>query len=134
MEPGASYCSVYNLFPYCLFQMKIIFTKNFPGPNYWGICLWPVGIFLREETKNLYYRTYNDVVRHERIHWEQQKEMGGILFYLWYAIEYNIKLMLYWSHYKAYQNISFEKEANHNEIFSNYLSERKRYSWIKYII
>jgi len=116
-----------------VFRMKIYHTKNFPGPAYWGICLWPLGIFLRKETKALYYKLYNDLVRHEKTHWEQQKEMGGILFYFWYSIEYIIKLMLLWNHYKAYDAVSFEREANCFEHVPEYLSNRKRYAWLRFI-
>ena len=34
-----------------------------------------------------------------------------ILFYVWYVIEYIIRLLLYRNHYRAYRNIVFEREA-----------------------
>lgn len=34
-----------------------------------------------------------------------------MLFYVWYVIEYIIRLLLYRNHYRAYRNIVFEREA-----------------------
>jgi len=45
--------------------------------NVTGITLWPFGIYYKEEK----YKTKQWMV-HEGIHWEQQKEMLGIFFYI----------------------------------------------------
>lgn len=34
-----------------------------------------------------------------------------LFFYLWYLVEYIIRLLMYWNHKKAYRNIAFEREA-----------------------
>lgn len=34
-----------------------------------------------------------------------------MLFYVWYVIEYIIRLLLYRNHYRSYRNIIFEREA-----------------------
>ena len=34
----------------------------------------------------------------------------------------------------AYKNISFEREAYQNQNDLDYLSNRKHYSWIKYVV
>lgn len=73
----------------------------------------------------------NDV-RHEAIHWEQQKEMLVLPFFLWYIVEFMINLFKFWDWNKAYRNISFEKEAYDFEKEKDYLSLRKRFSWFKY--
>ncbi len=72
------------------------------------------------------------LIRHEKIHLEQQKEMLVIPFYICYTLEYFIKILKYKSHYKAYKNISFEKEAHLNDMTKNYLNQRKRYAFLKY--
>jgi len=98
-----------------------------------------------------------DTIEEEEFHWEQQKEMMfiGVLlmlitmfafviydvnawmylllpaylsfFYLWYIIEWIIKLPIYGRF--AYWEISFERE-----IFFSIGSKRKHYDWIKYVI
>lgn len=69
-------------------------------------------------------------IRHETVHWEQQKEMLIVFFYLWYVIEYIVRLIMYRSHNKAYKSIMFEKEAytlEHNEGLFNI---REHYDWL----
>lgn len=67
--------------------------------------------------------------RHESIHLQQIIELGIVLFYLWYFIEWAIKLFIYGK--QAYRNISFEREAYNNDLDVDYLKNRKRYNWIK---
>lgn len=114
-----------------ILDMKIYFTPDMP-PLCWGyqaITLWPIGLFVRGISQ-----LFNVVLmRHERIHWEQQKEMLGIFFYAWYIGEYLIRLALYLNHWNAYSGISFELEANYHEDDPNYLAERKPFHWLKYL-
>ena len=70
------------------------------------------------------------MLNHEKIHTAQMKEMLYIFFYLWYIIEWLIRLFMKGN---AYKNISFEREAYTKENNPNYLLERKSYDWIKYI-
>ena len=72
-------------------------------------------------------------MNHESIHWEQQKEMLGILFYVWYGIEYLVRLIQYRDGDKAYRNISFEREANIFEQCDWYLDGRCRYAWLAFL-
>lgn len=107
--------------------MRIFVTPNMP-PLRWGymaITLWPIGIFFADED----YILDEDLVQHEIIHWEQQKEMLGILFYVWYGIEYIVRLIQKRDHWKAYAAISFEQEANYGERLIDYLEDRLRFSW-----
>lgn len=67
---------------------------------------------------------------HEAIHVEQMREMFYIGFYLWYIIEWIIKLFMYEC---AYKNISFEREANKYRFDEDYPTRRKRYAWLKLI-
>lgn len=74
----------------------------------------------------------NDVVlNHERIHTAQMKEMLYIPFYVWYVIEWLIRLII--DRKTAYRNISFEKEAYQKQHNLSYLKDRKIYSFFGYI-
>ena len=73
------------------------------------------------------------LINHEKIHLRQQLELLIIPFYLWYTLEY-----LYWflrlkNSFLAYKYISFEREAYAMEDDPDYLSERKLFSFWKYI-
>ena len=73
------------------------------------------------------------LLNHERIHIRQQLELLIIPFYIWYLIEFLIKLLKYKSRNIAYLNISFEKEAYQNEHDFNYIKSKKVWSFIKYL-
>jgi hypothetical protein len=70
---------------------------------------------------------------HELIHWKQQKEMLCLLFYIWYVVEYLVKLIMFMNHQKAYRGISFEREASKFEMDTEYISTRKPYHWIRIV-
>lgn len=90
------------------------------------MCVYPF-IFTRSK------RLSDTDIRHESIHGEQQKEMLLIGFYLWYGMEWVIKLFRYRNGIVAYKNISFEREAYSNQDDVAYLDERKPYAFIKYL-
>lgn len=91
-----------------------------------GISLAPFGIYIREE-----YMGIARIENHERIHWEQQMEMLILPFYLWYLIEWLIKVIINgrW----AYISISFEREATIGSKDYYYLEYRQPFSWWKYL-
>ena len=100
-----------------IIRQNILPPKGFSAINLFGL------LFCKKDAK------INDViVNHESIHTSQMKEMLYIPFYLWYVIEWLIKLLFKGN---AYRNISFEREAYDNQYNLNYLKERKRYNWIK---
>lgn len=71
---------------------------------------------------------------HEYIHTMQQIEMLFLFFYLWYGIEYLVRLVQYrGNRMQAYYNISFEREAYANEKYPDYKLYRRLYSWTKYL-
>ena len=72
-------------------------------------------------------------LNHELIHTEQMKEMLYVFFYLWYGVEWLVRLIILWDAHKAYRAISFEKEAYANEANLTYRDGRKRYSWLSYL-
>ena len=71
-------------------------------------------------------------INHEKIHLRQQIELLILPFYVWYIIEYLIKLIKYRNTNKAYKHISFEKEAYLNENDLMYLKTRKSFSFLKH--
>lgn len=107
--------------------MKILYNKFLPFPGFTAINLFGL-IFARDEYKPLGKRTLN----HEAIHTAQMKELLYVGFYLWYVIEWLVKLFIYGK--QAYRNISFEREAYAYEGYEGYLSIRKPYKWIQLII
>ena len=97
-----------------------------------GITLWPY-IILREKYRDnsSYFEKGKVTINHESIHIKQQQEMLVIPFYIWYGLEYLVKLFVYGN--GAYRNLSFEREAYTNENDFEYLKNRKFWSWIKYL-
>ena len=71
------------------------------------------------------------VVNHERIHTAQQRELLWIPFYLFYFVEWIIRLLIERNVNRAYMNLSFEREAYAHGHDLNYLSRRKHYAWLK---
>lgn len=109
--------------------MKIVRIKNtklFPQ-GYKAITIGPF-VFTKPTTK------LDPIdLNHEAIHWEQEKEMFVIFFYIWYVLEYLIKVIVKFSFSEAYKDISFEKEAYLNEENLTYIENRKHYKWFKLI-
>jgi hypothetical protein len=73
------------------------------------------------------------LLNHERIHIRQQLEMLVFPFFIWYFLEFFIRLILYRNWKKAYYNISFEKEAYLNDNNADYLVNRKLYDFFKFL-
>lgn len=73
------------------------------------------------------------VINHERIHHAQQKELLLVLFFVWYGIEYLVRLCQYRNHNQAYRHISFESEAYMYDKYPDYLKARKHYSFLKFL-
>lgn len=74
------------------------------------------------------------LLNHEKIHSQQMKELLYLPFYLLYIIEWLIKLFFYKGNsFKAYSNISFEKEAYTNADAVDYIKNRRRFAqWKKF--
>lgn len=123
--------------------MKIVYNKLIPFPRFFAINLFGT-MFIREEYKErkISKSTYN----HESIHSEQMLDfiggneklyvLGGCIFYILYFIEWLAKLLISCftlGKVRAYRSISFEWEAYNNEKNYNYLENRKRFAWTKYI-
>ena len=104
--------------------MKIIRTKYIPlrgfsAINLLGILFVHPGVYLSQE-----------LVNHERIHTAQILEMGIIGFYVWYVVEWMVRLL---RRGNACRKISFEREAYDNQRDLDYLQHRRHYAWRKYL-
>ena len=95
-------------------------------------------LFTRKTSLSMKRSTLN----HESIHTEQYKDLLYVFFLILYGIEWLIKIPFSWfykqpANYRvtkvAYRSISLEQEAYYNQYDFNYLENRKRYNWIKYI-
>ena len=107
--------------------MRIVRNSIIPLKGYKAINLFGI-LFCRKEV----WIDAADLM-HEEIHTAQMKEMLYIPFYLWYGIEFLIRLAWYRSCFKAYRNMGFEQEAYLYEQASDYLDRRKPYEWFRYI-
>ena len=99
-----------------------------------GITLYP-WIILRERYRDnsYYFDKAKIIINHESIHIKQQVEMGIVIFFIWYVLEWFIRIFTTGGFHSAYKAISFEQEANANENNPDYLKTRKFWSWIKYL-
>jgi len=102
------------------------FIKFIVFNNVIAITLAPFAIYIRDDKIMNNEKTIN----HEKIHWKQQVEMLILPFYIWYLIEFIIRLFINGN--SAYKKLLFEQEAYNNDKNYNYLNNRKMYSWLKY--
>ncbi len=71
-------------------------------------------------------------MNHELIHFEQQKELFVVGFYLLYTYDFIKGIIKYRDTDTAYFMIRFEQEAYDNQNDLGYLHNRNRQSWKKY--
>ncbi|EAZ95666.1 hypothetical protein FBBAL38_08190 [Flavobacteria bacterium BAL38] len=72
------------------------------------------------------------LLNHEKIHIRQQLELLLFFFYLWYGLEFLVRLIQYKDRRKAYLNISFEREAYANEKDLYYLKQRSFWNFLNF--
>lgn len=106
--------------------MKIKESNIIPFGGYLAVNVFGV-LFVRKGKKD---KVSDKVINHESIHTAQMKEMLWLFFYLWYGIEWFVRLF---QHGDEYRSVSFEREAYDNEDNMEYLKTRKRYAWFKYV-
>lgn len=111
----------------CKGTMILVFKHLFYS-NYVGLSLWPF-IFLKHRE----LKKDQVLINHERIHLRQQQELLIVPFYLFYIAEWLLRSILYLDFYRAYQNISFEREAYFNEKNLNYLEQRAPMGFLRYL-
>ncbi len=107
--------------------MIILINRFFLRKKFTGMTLWPFVILRNKKLKD-------DIIlmNHEKIHLRQQLELLVIPFFLFYGIEFVIRLIQYRNRYNAYKNISFEREAYANEENLQYLNQRSFWKFINY--
>ena len=108
--------------------MKVIYTTILPLKGFRAINLFGV-IFARKEQSLL----EEHILLHESIHTRQMMELFIFGFYIWYVMEWIFKWIRYKDKYTAYNNICFEREAYDNDNNPQYLHQRKRYAFSKYL-
>ena len=105
--------------------MKIIYNNIIPFKGFKAINLFGI-IFARKQLNQI-------DINHENIHTAQMKELLYIGFYIWYLIEWILRLISVKDSTKAYRMISFEVEAYKEQDNLDYLRNRKHFSWYGFI-
>jgi len=108
--------------------MRLIISKFWVPKGFDGIAIFPF-VFVRD----VFWAEKKSFVNHEKIHLRQQIEMLIIFFFIWYGLEFLIRLIQYKNFKTAYRNISFEREAYTHERNLTYLTSRRFFSFIKYL-
>ncbi len=107
----------------------IVVNSFFFYREYVGLAIWPF-IFLRDG----HLKADKVLLNHERIHLRQQRELLILPFYMLYLTEWIVRYLYYnMDSYKAYRNLSFEREAYVNEGNLQYLEKRKSFGFIGYL-
>lgn len=107
--------------------MKIIRNNLIPFNGYKAINLFGI-LFVRKKAI-----ITDTLINHEEIHTAQMREVLYIPYYIWYALEWFIKLFSYWDAHEAYKNIGFEREAHFYAKDMDYLKNRKHFAWFHLI-
>lgn len=104
--------------------MKIIYNKILPiGRRYYAINLFGI-LFAKGPCDT-------ETLNHEKIHTRQMQELGYIPFYLLYVLEWFGRLIFTRNLFKAYTQISYEREAYEKQGDLTYLDTRKIFSSFK---
>ncbi|MCQ2287560.1 MAG: hypothetical protein MJZ74_00480 [Muribaculaceae bacterium] len=109
--------------------MKVIYNNIIPFGRFRAINLCGV-VFAKQK----YGKLNKTIINHESVHTIQQLEMLIVFFYLWYVIEWLVRFCMCGDAIKAYYNISFEREAYHNERNYAYRRYRRLWAWTSYLV
>lgn len=109
-------------------EMKIVYCSWFPFKGYKAITLLRWIVVRNDQRMRFTGADYN----HECIHYEQEKELWFIGFYLLYIIDFALTMLYFWNWRKAYRNVAFEREAHDRQHDVQYLQHRQRFAWLKY--
>lgn len=106
--------------------MKIVYNRIIPfGKKFLAINLFGI-LFAKGKCGAV-------TINHEKIHTAQMRELAFIFFYIFYLIEWGIRIVRYRNNFTAYKNISFEREAYANQSNTSYLKQRRRYAFLRYL-
>jgi DMSO/TMAO reductase YedYZ heme-binding membrane subunit len=108
--------------------MFVIVAKYLIPKGFRGLTIFPFVIL-----KHAFDSENKVLVNHEKIHIRQQLELLILPFFLWYFVEYAVRLLQYKNANLAYRNISFEREAYANEQHFDYLKNRSFFSFLSYL-
>lgn len=124
-------------------NLQLKYSKIIPPNGFYAITIFNK-LYRRDKYKDK--PISKTIYNHECIHLQQELDfvfgyeklyiLGGCIFYIWYFIEWLIKLILSLftlGKIRAYKSISFEQDAFNNQKDFNYLDNRKRFNWVKYI-
>ncbi|MGO4904453.1 hypothetical protein [Flavobacterium sp. W20_MBD1_R3] len=108
--------------------MFLIVAKYLIPKGFRGLTVFPF-VFVKypEDKQNII------LVNHERIHLRQQLELLILPFFMWYLVEYLVRLVQYRNANLAYRNISFEREAYGKENDFEHLKNRSFLDFLKYL-
>ena len=106
----------------------ILYSRYLVPNGYLGLTIYPF-VFL----KNKKLKEDARLINHENIHLKQQLELFILPFYVWYVVEFFLRLCFYKNWHLAYKNISFEREAYANESNAKYIHQRGFLQFLKYI-
>jgi|TARA_R100001460_G_C3505036_1_gene170826 hypothetical protein len=110
--------------------MPIVITSKFITKmlsiviSVYAVTLFPF-IILSEEVDEY-------TMNHELIHFEQQKELYLIGFYILYAYDFVKGMIKYKNKDTAYFMIRFEQEAYNHQNDLGYISDREKQAWKQY--
>ncbi len=107
--------------------MLLIINKYLIPKGYRGMTVFPF-VFLSNRNEV----DFSILLNHERIHLRQQLELLVLPFFVWYGIDFLVKLIRYRDKSKAYRNIVFEREAYENEKDLDYLKSRSFWRFLNY--
>lgn len=93
--------------------------------HYQGMALFPF-VLVRSPNPS------DRLLRHERIHLQQQLELAVLPFYLWYLVEYFWFRLQGYSHQRAYRKIRFEREAFACDDDPGYLHHRSLWAFMSF--
>ena len=102
---------------------KYVVPKGFRGFTFFPF------VFLSDKKD----KSHMVLLHHERIHIKQQLELLIVLFFVWYFVEYLVRLIQYKDRREAYYNISFEREAYTKEKDLDYIKKRPFWNFLKYL-
>lgn len=108
--------------------MILIVSKYLIPKGYRGLTVFPF-VFLKSANS----KSDLVLINHEKIHLRQQLELLILPFFIWYGLEFLLRLLKYKNRQMAYRKISFEQEAYGNEKDLHYLKQRSFWNFLKYL-
>lgn len=107
--------------------MKTVYNTIIPLKGYKAVNILGV-LFVRKGAR------LTDIdINHEAVHTAQMKELLYVFFYIWYAVEWIIRVIFGGFKWReAYRALLFEREAYAHQGEEGYLERRRHYAWLKY--